>query len=112
MSEEELTAALQPKDLFVRLYVLRGHGLAAKDSDRNSDPYVTVQLGKHKVSRRDKHLNDTCDPDFFQAFDIPCRLPGPSKLEIKVWVYDGIGDDLIGKTVIDIENRYVHAHTH
>ena len=33
-------------------------------------------------------------------------LPGPAKLEIQVWDYDGIGDDLIGKTFIDIEDRY------
>jgi len=33
-------------------------------------------------------------------------LPGPSQLEIEVWDYDGIGDDLVGKTTIDIEDRW------
>ena len=33
-------------------------------------------------------------------------MPGPARLEVAVWDWDGIGDDLIGKTVIDIEDRW------
>ncbi len=34
------------------------------------------------------------------------QFEGPSKVEIAVWDWDGIGDDLIGRTVIDIEDRW------
>lgn len=29
---------LQPKDLYCRVYILRGHRMVAKDSDGTSDP--------------------------------------------------------------------------
>ena len=34
-------------------------------------------------------------------------MPGPSELILEVWDYDTLfSDDLIGRTVIDIEDRY------
>jgi len=46
------------------------------------------------------------NPEFFESFEIPCTIPGDAKLEITVMDWDGIGDDTIGKTEIDIEDRW------
>jgi hypothetical protein len=34
------------------------------------------------------------------------KIPGDALVEISVWDWDGIGDDLIGSTTIDIEDRW------
>jgi hypothetical protein len=97
---------LQPKNLFLRVYILRGHRLSPKDSDGTSDPYLVIKLGQQRISTRTRYLPNTLDPEFFEAFEIPCVIPGSSKLEVSVYDWDGIGDDLIGNTVIDIEDRW------
>lgn len=58
---------LKPKDVFVRLYVLRGVKLMPKDDDGGSDPYLVVKLGKKKFSTRDNHLNNTLEPGAFAS---------------------------------------------
>ena len=42
-----------------------------------------------------------------RVFEIPTTLPGPSRLEIEMWDYDRLSaNDFIGKTVIDLEDRW------
>ena len=40
-----------PCTCIVRVYVVRGIDLAAKDSNGRSDPYVTIHVGKRRVVR-------------------------------------------------------------
>jgi hypothetical protein len=76
------------------------------DSNGTSDPYITVSLGKERISDRSNYLPKTLEPKFYRRFDIVTRLPGPSRLELGVWDYDLISfDDCIGTTVIDLEDR-------
>ena len=91
------------EDLFLRVYILDG---ILSYVDEDCDPYIKVKIGKSKMSTRNDHLVKTKIIDFYKGFEIPIQLPGPSKLSIEIWDYDGIGDDFIGKTVIDIEDRY------
>merc|ERR1719319_2033089 len=95
-----------PTPLYLRLYVLNGTKLVPRDSGGASDPYLVVRVGKQKRSTRNDYLANTLEPGFYATFEIPLELPGPSRLEIAVWDWDGIGDDLIGETVIDIEDRW------
>lgn len=105
-SDVDMKELLQPKSLFLRLYILRGIKLMPMDRNGKSDPYLIIKLGKHKISTRERHLKKTIDPEFYESFEIPCTLPGDSNLEISVMDWDGINDDLIGKTIIDIEDRW------
>jgi len=95
-----------PTPLYLRLYVLTGTKLVPRDSGGASDPYLVVRVGKEKRTTRNDYIANTLEPGFYHSFEIPLVLPGPSRLEIEVWDWDGIGDDLIGKTVIDIEDRW------
>jgi len=97
---------LTPKELFVRLYVLRGLKLLPADIDGFADPYLIIKLGKKIINRREVYHKHTLDPEFFESFEIPCTIPGDARLEIEVWDYDGLGDDFMGRTIIDIEDRW------
>lgn len=77
-----------------------------KDSDGKSDPYLIIRVGKNKVSTRSRHLSHTLDPGFFESFEIPVTIPGDGQITIDVFDWDGVGDDLIGSTLIDIEDRW------
>lgn len=116
------------------MYILRGVNLQPCDSNGKADPYVKLKLGKKKVSARKQHLKKTLNPEFYQAFELATVLPGDSQLKvwclasfalawhsthvphtthphaclkIEVWDHDLVmSDDLIGTTVIDLEDRW------
>lgn len=94
--------------LEVRVYVLRASNLQSKDPNGYSDPYLRLKLGKEIISDRANHKKKTLNPDFFKMFSFHASLPGPSQLEIAVWDHDTFTDDLIGKTTIDLEDRWFH----
>lgn len=48
----------------------------------------------------------TSTQSFFESFEFPVTVPGDALLTVESWDYDGIGDDLIGSTTVDIENRW------
>jgi len=104
--ESHVKDLLHPRSLMCRLYVLRATKLMPKDTNGKADPYLTVTLGKTKISTRDRHFRRVLDAPFYEAFEIPVSLPGDSTLKLQVWDWDGIGDDLIGTTYIDIEDRW------
>ena len=96
----------KPVDLYLRLYILNGMKLIPRDSGGGADPYLIVKIGKEKFSTRNDYHEDTLEPEFYHTFEIPVVMPGPAKVEIQVWDWDGIGDDLIGTTCVDIEDRW------
>eukprot|EP00808_Paulinella_micropora_P000340 g32402.t1 len=96
---------LNPTSLYCRLYVLNGT-VNPKDDDGFSDPYLKIRLGDTKISTRKRYKKHTLEPQFFEGFEIPCTIPGDASITVECWDWDGIGDDLIGTTVIDIENRW------
>eukprot|EP00485_Elphidium_margaritaceum_P001758 CAMPEP_0202694498 /NCGR_PEP_ID=MMETSP1385-20130828/8345_1 /ASSEMBLY_ACC=CAM_ASM_000861 /TAXON_ID=933848 /ORGANISM="Elphidium margaritaceum" /LENGTH=1708 /DNA_ID=CAMNT_0049350357 /DNA_START=54 /DNA_END=5180 /DNA_ORIENTATION=+ len=93
-------------DLYLRVYILRGTKLIPRDTNGSSDPYLKLRLGKSRFSTRNSYHNNTLEPGFYECFEMPIKMPGASKLDIEVWDWDGIGDDLIGRTTVDIEDRW------
>merc|ERR1711871_709362 len=72
-----------------------------------SDPYVKVKLGKFKFNDRKNAVDDMTDVDLYKMIEVDCELPGASQLEVSMMDKDHIGgDDLIGKTIIDLEDRW------
>jgi hypothetical protein len=115
LSEELMKQLLKPEKYVVRLYALTGKGLAAMDLNMagqpaNSDPYLKVSLGKDKFNDRDNYVEDVKDVDLYKMVPFNCELPGTSQLQISLMDADLIGsDDLIGKTTIDLEDRWFDA---
>ena len=91
----------------VRLYVLEGYDFAQRDIGSFSDPYLVLKCGKRKYNERDNYQLDEPNPKFYKMYEFDAEFPGAPKLVIKAYDYDDLfGDDLIGKTSIDLDDRF------
>lgn len=103
-----LRGLFQPMSYVVRLYLLRGRQLVGKDNSGFSDPFLVVHNGvgpDHHKDFSDRLQRGTLNPDFGIVCEIKATLPGDAHLTIECWDWDLGGNDLIGKTVIDVESR-------
>ncbi|XP_062502177.1 myoferlin-like isoform X2 [Corticium candelabrum] len=101
----------KPVPVIIRLYVIRGIDLTPKDDNGKNDAYIIVKLGKEKVDTRDNYIPNDLNPVFGSFFELKATLPVDHELKIQLKDYDLISaDDLIGETVIDLENRYLTKH--
>ena len=98
---------LKQTECIVRVYVLDAWELASRDDTGLSDPYVKIRLCEKSFGNSDTAQEDKATINFCQVFDINTTLPGASMLKIEVWDADDVfEDDLIGRTVIDLEDRF------
>lgn len=90
----------------IRVYVARALDLRPTDANGKSDPYLVVKLGNKKISTRERYIPKELNPFFGEFFEFNAQIPINKDLTIKVKDHDRIGrNDLIGKTVIDLEDR-------
>lgn len=86
--------------------------LAAMDLDiwgrpSKSDPYLRVDLGNATFNDRVHAVNDVTEMDLYKLVEFDAELPGTSQLSIQVYDKDDFNaDELIGRTVIDLEDRW------
>jgi Ca2+-dependent lipid-binding protein len=91
----------------VRVYMIEGFNFANKDIGGASDPYLVLTCGKKVINERDNYQLDKEDPVFYKAYEFDAEFPGASPLKIQAFDYDDLfGDDLIGETVIDLDDRF------
>ena len=106
----DMKSFMRPQAVQLRLYVLRGYRLNPMDTGGTSDPYIKVKLGSRSSSetlKKSKVHQSTNDPLIYEAFTMNTGLPGKSMLSIEAWDKDIVSaDDLIGKTTIDLEDRW------
>ena len=102
---------LNKKEVIIRVYILELNELAKKDLLSESDPYIKLYLNdKLIVNEKKNHHNDAKNCKWYKHYDIAGEMPGSSILKIEVLDYDDIlSDDLIGSTVIDLEDRYFNC---
>ena len=75
-----------------------------------SDPYPALKIGKTKIRDREHYVPKCLDPMFGLMYELDCVIPLESELKVQVFDHDLLsGDDLIGETRIDLENRYLSA---
>ena len=102
---------LNKKDVVIRVYILELNELAKKDLLSESDPYIKIYLNdKCVVDEKKNHQDDQKNCKWYKYYDIAGEMPGSSILKIQVYDYDDIlSDDLIGTTLIDLEDRYFNC---
>lgn len=105
---------LYDKLYMARCYIYTGINLSplqgVLDSYQSSNPYLVASNGDsamHRVSYKAKAKRDDLNPDFFQVFDLPTKLPHNNRLEVSVWNDGRITDDMIGSVLIDLEDRAI-----
>jgi len=94
----------------IQLYVLEGFDFASRDIGSFSDPYLFVKCGNREFSERDNYQLDEANPKIYKLFEFTGEFPGAPMLEIEAYDYDDLfGDDLIGKTSIDLDDRFFNG---
>ena len=107
-AEERITRQLLTQtQAAIQLYVLECFGLASRDVGSASDPYMVIRCGDVIKSDRDLYQLDEPNPKINRVYEFNGTFPGAPPLSIEAWDYDDLfGDDLIGKTTIDLDDRF------
>jgi len=87
--------------------MVSAYDLASRDIGGASDPYVKISCGEEEFSERDNYALDEPSPFFGKHYDFPVVFPGCPPVRVDIMDYDDLfGDDLIGTSWIDMEDRY------
>ncbi|TRY83688.1 hypothetical protein DNTS_034385 [Danionella cerebrum] len=98
-------------DVLIRVYIVAAFNLHPADPDGKADPYIVLKLGKTEIKDRDNYIPKQLNPVFGRSFEFQATFPKESLLTVLIYDYDMIGgDDLIGETQIDLENRFYSRH--
>ncbi|KRX05452.1 C2 domain [Pseudocohnilembus persalinus] len=96
-----------------RIYVTRGIHVGGEGNIQDLFLQMKVDgqnLETWNETLKQKHLKkDTNNPDFYVSYDFDIVLPGSAILTLQVWSDQMAlfgGDELVGQTKIDIEDRY------
>ncbi|KAL6100438.1 fer1l6 [Pungitius sinensis] len=97
--------------VLIRVYIVSASNLHPADPDGKADPYIVLRLGKNEIKDRDNYIPKQLNPVFGRSFEMQATLPRESLLSVVVYDYDLVGgDDLMGETRIDLENRFYSRH--
>ena len=91
----------------IRFYAIDADHLSSRDIGSDSDPYLYLTCNDKVYNERNNYQLDKSNPKFLKYFDFEGTFPGCAPLKIDIFDYDDIfGDDLIGSTSIDLEDRF------
>ncbi|XP_038157296.1 fer-1-like protein 6 isoform X2 [Cyprinodon tularosa] len=97
--------------VLIRVYIVSASNLHPADPDGKADPYILLRLGKNEIKDRDNYIPKQLNPVFGRSFEMQATFPQESLLSVLIYDYDLVGgDDLIGETRIDLENRFYSKH--
>ena len=98
-----------PQDYVVRVYAIRTRGLlpAPELAGRDMAPYLRMRLASKTVDTKREALRGASEPEFRACLELRAQLPGAPDLVLEVLSDGGaLGrDTLLGRTVIDLEDR-------
>lgn len=100
-----------PVEVLIRIYIVSASNLHPADPDGKADPYIVLRLGKNEIKDRDNYIPKQLNPVFGRSFEMQAKFPQESLLTVLIYDFDLVGgDDLIGETRIDLENRFYSRH--
>uniref|UniRef100_A0A665X0U7 C2 domain-containing protein n=1 Tax=Echeneis naucrates TaxID=173247 RepID=A0A665X0U7_ECHNA len=100
-----------PVQVLIRVYIVSASNLHPADPDGKADPYIVLRLGKNEIKDRDNYIPKQLNPVFGRSFEMHATFPRESLLSVMIYDYNLVGgDDLIGETRIDLENRFYSRH--
>jgi len=98
---------LSEKRCLIKVYMVSAFNLSTRDNGSASDPYLILECNGKTFNERDDYQLDNAEPEFNKAYAFEGVFPGTTPLKISVMDYDMVfGDDLIGVTNVDLEDRY------
>ena len=101
-----LRKAYAERPMKVRVHVYDARGLAPRPSGALPQPFLKVYNAPGRVrTTRDTATPPSVDPEFYASFEVSALLPGESRLHIEVWDYQLLQENLLGATVVDLEDR-------
>lgn len=90
-----------------RIYMLEGFNFAKRDLFSESDPYLKLTCGNTVHNERQNYQLDTNQPKFFKYYEFDVGFPGSPVITIEAFDYnDFFGDDLIGVSKLDLDDRF------
>lgn len=84
----------------LRITIMEGRNLAAKDRSGKSDPYVRLRYGK--VERKTKIVKQDLNPLWRQGFEFP-ELGNREHLQLKCFDADYFNDESLGSARVNLE---------
>ena len=90
--------------LVLRVQVLKGRGLAAKDKNGTSDPYLVLTLGDAKQAT--SVVSKTLNPEWNQSFEFPVVTADSALLEVICWDKDRFKKDYMGEFDVILEDLF------
>ena len=121
-----LMKAFDNQQYVSRIYLLRGLSLSAVDNApdlvafaaglaamSSADTYPEILLGSggkqdgKYICEQNCPVKQNLNPDYYRFYELRPKFPWDWKLEMRIWDFSEYGfDNLIGSTVIDLEDRY------
>ena len=103
---------MKPKSYMCRFYILEGVNIVT-DSDDVPELFLKVKINGKEEDLEAKTLRQSANPMFYILYEFPLEIPGPSYIELSVWIKGSFGDsEKIGFTEIDLEDRYFSVMWH
>lgn len=92
--------------IVVRVYTVQGLNLHPLDVKGYSDAFIKVEFGRQVIADRAHYIPNQFNPVFGKRFQLSGVIPRNTLLKISVYDRDTMTrDDLIGTTLIDVEDR-------
>ncbi|KFX88241.1 hypothetical protein V490_07758 [Pseudogymnoascus sp. VKM F-3557] len=100
-------AATRANGLMLRIVVLRGKNLAAKDKNGTSDPFLVISLGDTRDTTQ--YVPKTLNPEWNHLCDLPVSSTKDLLLDIVCWDKDRFGKDYMGEFEVALEDIFANG---
>ncbi|KFZ08492.1 hypothetical protein V502_09322 [Pseudogymnoascus sp. VKM F-4520 (FW-2644)] len=99
--------AARANGLMLRIVVLRGKNLAAKDKSGTSDPFLVISLGDTRDTTQ--YVPKTLNPEWNHICDLPVSSIKDLLLDIVCWDKDRFGKDYMGEFEVALEDIFANG---